>query len=114
MFFFNQKSGPVQKLSMAAAKEALECDKSICLLDVRTPEEYRSGHIPGSINLPLDRVEDIEAVAPEKQEKLFVYCLSGGRSARACGALAAMGYTDLTDLGGITGWAGPLERKGSA
>ena len=53
------------------------------LLDVRTPEEYRGGHIPGSKNLPLQQIEKIESIAEKKETPLFVYCQSGARSRQA-------------------------------
>ena len=110
MIFFGSKTRAIEKMSMGNAKEALAEDGEIRLIDVRNPEEYRSGHIPGSINLPLGSMGGIASVAPELGTRLFIYCLSGGRSARACSALASMGYTAITDLGGITGWTGPLEK----
>ena len=51
------------------------------LLDVRTAEEYREGHIPGSINIPLDALDGIDKQITERQTPIFVYCHSGGRSA---------------------------------
>ena len=51
------------------------------LLDVRTRQEYAQGHLPGSRNVPLDELEQAEL--PDRDAPLFVYCLSGGRSARA-------------------------------
>lgn len=115
MFILRQKkSSAVRRLNMPEAKEMLQRDRSICLIDVRTTREYHEGHIPGSVNLPLGSMEGISSVAPELGRKLFVYCLSGGRSARACAQLASMGYTDISDLGGIVGWTGKLERKGTA
>ncbi|SBW08923.1 Rhodanese domain protein [uncultured Eubacteriales bacterium] len=112
MFFFGKKNGSARQMSMAEAKAALEGDKSICLIDVRTPQEYQDGHIPGSVNLPLGSMEGITSIAPEHDKKLFVYCLSGARAARACAELAGMGYTDISDLGGINNWTGLMERKG--
>ena len=50
------------------------------LLDVRTPEEYRDGHLPGAKNLPLDR---LDTIAEPAGSPLFVYCRSGARSAQA-------------------------------
>ena len=50
------------------------------LLDVRTREEYASGHVPGSVNLPLDQISQIEKTGAGKESPLFVYCHSGARS----------------------------------
>ena len=78
------------------------------LLDVRTPGEYAEGRIPGSRNLPLDRLNG-EALPREPDTPLFVYCYSGARSAQAAARLRQLGYTDVTDLGGITRYKGKLE-----
>ena len=77
------------------------------LLDVRTPEEYRSGHVPGARNLPLDRLGELDL---PKDRPVFAYCLSGARSAQACGWLKRQGY-EATNLGGIGSYRGPLETK---
>ena len=75
------------------------------LVDVRTPEEFRSGHLPGAINLPLDQ---LGAVPLPKGRPVFVYCHSGARSAQACSTLRAMGC-QASNLGGLAGYRGPLE-----
>ena len=75
------------------------------LLDVRTPEEYRAGHIPGAQNLPLDQLPGMKL---PKSQPMFAYCLSGARSAQACHWLQRQGYTS-TNLGGIGGYRGTLE-----
>ena len=76
------------------------------LLDVRTPEEYREGHIPGSQNLPL---QVINTVTFDKDTPLFVYCRSGARSRQATAHLQAAGYRRVTDLGGILSYKGKVE-----
>jgi len=75
------------------------------LLDVRSPEEYAEGHIPGSTNLPLNR---LPAIAAEKETPLYVYCYSGARSRRACMWLERNGYA-VTDIGGIMNYRGTVE-----
>jgi len=80
------------------------------LLDVRTPEEYRSGHIPGSRNISLQTIDRIGAVAENKDTALFVYCQSGARSRQAAGMLKQMGYTNVNNIGGIAAYAGKVER----
>ena len=76
------------------------------LLDVRTPEEYAEGHIPGSVNHPLERIQtyDGDVSAP-----IFAYCRSGARSARAVAALCAQDF-EAVNLGGIINYRGELER----
>lgn len=76
------------------------------ILDVRTEQEYRSGHVPGSKNIPLDRIDTISI---PKDRPLFVYCLSGARSGNACSALKRKGY-NATNIGGISGYKGKVEK----
>ena len=80
------------------------------LLDVRTPEEVADGRIPGSINIPLQRLDDVEDAVEDLDTPLFVYCQSGMRSRKAAVRLEQMGYTNVTDLGGIMAYRGPIER----
>ena len=69
------------------------------LIDVRTTEEYKRGHLAGSVNIPLDELKSFNLT--DKSKPIRVYCKSGARSARAKALLNTMGYTDVTDLGGI-------------
>ena len=80
------------------------------LLDVRTPQEYGDGHIPGSRNVPLQTLDRVHAVAEDLSVPLFVYCYSGARSRQAVQALRQMGYTNVTNIGGIANYSGKVER----
>lgn len=80
------------------------------LLDVRTPQEYREGHIPGSKNVPLQQLDRVTAVVNDKDIPLFVYCYSGARSRQATGILRNMGYTNVNNIGGIAAYLGKVER----
>lgn len=80
------------------------------LLDVRTPEEYAGGHIPGSRNLPLDTLSHKAAALADKDTPLFLYCRSGARSGQAARLLQNLGYTRVTNIGGILRYHGALER----
>ena len=79
------------------------------LLDVRTPQEYRAGHIPGSKNIPLQELDRISAAAGGKNVPLFVYCRSGARSRQAVSALQHMGYQHVKNIGGICAYTGKVE-----
>jgi len=76
--------------------EDIQNGKSI-LLDVRTIDEYNSGHAAYSVNIPLDVIEDIKI---DKDKKIFVYCQSGNRSKIAEKALSKIGY-DVVNVGGL-------------
>lgn len=106
--FFGKNAG-CTNISMDKARQELDHDKSINLIDVRTPEEYRAGHIPCSRNVPLDRIDEIEKAVPNHDAKLFVYCLSGSRSSSACAYLVRLGYTGVVNIGGIAHWNGRIE-----
>ena len=79
------------------------------LLDVRSPQEYREGHIPGSQNIPLQTIDKVRAVAENKEVPLYVYCHSGGRSRQAVQMLRQMGYRNVTNIGGIAAYRGKVE-----
>ena len=79
------------------------------LLDVRSPQEYREGHIPGSQNVPLQQLDKIEEVAENKDIILYVYCHSGARSRQAVNLLNHMGYTNVHNIGGIAAYSGKVE-----
>ena len=79
------------------------------LLDVRSPQEYREGHIPGSQNMPLQQLDKVEEVTENKDTVLYVYCRSGARSRQAVSLLQAMGYTNVHNIGGIAAYSGKVE-----
>ena len=80
------------------------------LLDVRTPQEYSEGHIPGSKNVPLQTLDKVSSVVENKDTELFVYCYSGARSRQAAAALGQMGYTKVNNIGGISSYRGKVEK----
>ena len=79
------------------------------LLDVRTPQEYQEGHIPGSQNMPLQQLDKVEEVTENKDTVLYVYCRSGARSRQAVSLLKHMGYTNVHNIGGIAAYHGKVE-----
>lgn len=83
-------------------------NKDAVLLDVRTSEEYASGHIEGSQNIPLDELDRVDSVIKNKNVPLYVHCLSGGRSARAAAYLRGKGYKEVYDIGGIGLYRGKI------
>ena len=80
------------------------------LLDVRTSEEYRGGHIPGSKNVPLQAIDKVTSIVENKDTMLYVYCQSGARSRQATSMLQGMGYTNVNNIGGIAAYSGKVER----
>ncbi len=99
-----------QKIDPAAAIRLLDAGKAQAV-DVREPDEYAVGHIPGAVLLPLGTIgQEAAQVLPQKDAPYLVYCRTGRRSAAAIDHLEALGYTALYDLGGILSW--PYEIEG--
>jgi len=78
------------------------------LVDVRTNQEFASGHITGAVNAPLDQLQEI-AGAWNKSQPVIVYCATGARSAEAADVLAGAGFKKVYNLTqGIVAWSGPV------
>ena len=80
------------------------------LVDVRNMDEFDQGHIPGAICVPVGMVSTLADRIASKDDALYVYCLSGVRSALACKTLKGAGYAAVTNIGGIKSYHGPIER----
>ena len=79
------------------------------LLDVREADEYAEGHIPGAKNVRLQALRDVsEEIDPDTP--LYVYCQSGVRSFKAATVLRGVGFTNVTDLGGINRYTREREK----
>lgn len=79
-------------------------DASLYVLDVRAPEEYAAGHVPGAVNIPHDQIASRLAEVP-KDKDVVLYCRSGRRSALAAEVLAGSGYDRLQLMqGDMPGW----------
>jgi len=93
------------KITQEQAKERMTKNPKVIILDVRTPQEYKDGHIDKAINVPN---EDINTTPPkelpDKNAEILVYCRSGHRSKQASDKLVKMGYTNIYDFGGINTW----------
>jgi phage shock protein E len=74
------------------------------LLDVRSPDEYAHGHLPGAVNIPVQELDRRLAEVGPADRELVVYCRSGHRSARATEILRQHGFTKVHNLGPMTAW----------
>lgn len=92
-----------RKISAAEAKEIIETQSPI-IVDVRTAEEFASGHIANAINIPVESISTAPAELPDKDALIVIYCRSGNRSEQATRKLLDLGYTNLYDFGGIIDW----------
>lgn len=94
------------KISQEEAKERMDKNPKVVIVDVRTPAEYKDGHIKNAINVPLDTIDEMNQpkALPDKNAEILVYCHSGRRSKLASDKLVAQGYTGIYDFGGINTW----------
>ena len=96
-----------RQMNMTDAISLMESEAGYVILDVRTAEEFQDKHIPGAINIPNESIGTAEIPElPEKDQLILVYCRSGNRSKQASEKLAALGYTNIVEFGGINSWPG--------
>ena len=98
----------MKEISAKEVQQRLEGGERLNILDVREIEEYHGGHIPGAVNLPLDRIDEISSVVPDKETPLFICCLRGSRSSRAAKILRSKGYTKAVSIGGVDRYTGEI------
>ena len=93
------------------AKQIMDNETGYIILDVRTYEEFETGHIPGAVCLPLDEVASkAKDVIPDQDATYLVYCRSGRRSKEAAKILVELGYTGIKEFGGIVDWPYAVEK----
>lgn len=101
-----QKSKFIKALTPASFKEAI-ANKKVQLIDVRTAQEYNSGHIKGALNIDYyDKSNFTSAIQKlDKEAAVYLYCRSGNRSGKAAKKLTAAGFKEIYDLqGGYLKW----------
>ncbi len=113
---FAQSDAPLEAPGIAPSElnERRESGTAPTVIDVRTPEEYAAGHIPGALNIPFEQVaERISEV--DASHGVALYCMVGPRARKGEAALLAAGYAPVLHLeGGLAAWqAGgfPVERE---
>jgi rhodanese-related sulfurtransferase len=103
--FGNSQSSGNMSVTPREASKMLLRDTSIVVLDVRTPDEYRSetGHLPNALLMPVQELASAE-LGNVKGRTILVYCRSGHRSLRAVEILSKRGYKTISIEGGILQW----------
>jgi len=100
-----------RQISMDEAVKMMKEEKDYIILDVRRPDEFAEGHIPGAINLPNENIGSAEIPElPDKAQLILVYCRSGRRSKEASEKLVKLGYTNIVEFGGIQDYEGEIEK----
>ncbi len=94
-----------QRLPPAEAWRRMQAG-GVTVLDIRTPEEYAEGHLPGAVNLPAEQLSQAAQRLPNRP--VLVYCRGGQRGPWAAGRLARMGF-EAYNIGGILAWPYALE-----
>ena len=98
-----------RQINMQEAIDMMASKTDYVILDVRTAQEYKSGHIPGAINIANEIIGTAEiSELPNKDQLLLVYCRSGNRSKQASAKLVKLGYTNVVEFGGINAWPGEI------
>ncbi len=103
----------IRELKPADVKALLEAKDDVVYLDVREPNEWNLGRIPGAVHLPRGNLESKLESMVDRSRKIVVYCARGNRSALAALTMKQMGYEDVTSMsGGFQAWpgvGGPVE-----
>ena len=101
-----KSSDPKNIIQVINAEEYRDNITGKVLIDIRTPDEFNSGHLEEAVNINFYDKDFLEQMSTyDKNEALFLYCRSGGRSAKASAKLKDMGFTKIIDLkGGIKAW----------
>ena len=97
-----------KNINFEQAKQIID-NEQVVILDVRTEEEFITGHITNAVNIPVDELEDRISELENKEGVILVYCKSGRRSVIACEILEANGYTNVYNIGGVVDWPYGLE-----
>ncbi len=95
--------GMMSKPDISGADARQRVEAGAQLIDVRTPAEFASGHLPKAQNIPLGEL-DARVAALKREDDIVLYCASGARSTRAAALLRGRGYTKVANLGGMSRW----------
>jgi|GEM_PF-2042575 len=97
-----EESGAEDETVASAETTADSEDSTPLVIDVRTQAEWDEGHLEIARHIPLDQItERIGDVAPDKDQKIYLHCRSGGRSGQALTQLEGLGYTNVENAGGL-------------
>jgi rhodanese-related sulfurtransferase len=101
--------GRTKKININDGYAAYQKHPGAYLIDVREDEEFAEGHLPGAVNVPLSRLEQIRQKVEEKDSLVYLYCRSGIRAEKAKRQMNAWGYNNVVSIGGILDYKGTLE-----
>ena len=92
--------------------EKLLSNHNYIFIDVRTKQEYDTGHIPNSTHISIESLESrIDEIEKYKEKKIVVYCRSGNRSSKGTKILINYGFEAMNLSGGMLQWKGPVDNN---
>jgi len=102
----SEAKGETEQTGVEEVHDALERGEKVTVVDVREPDEWEAGHVPGAKHLPRGLLEYKAAdELPDKDARIVVHCALGGRGALAAKSLQEMGYTNVANMeGGVKAW----------
>ena len=104
-------SGSYQQITASQVKERLDKGDKITVIDVRTPDEYAAGHIPGSLLIPFDEIKvNSDQLPLNNNTEIVVYCRSTIRSSISGYTLISLGFANISDLRAIITWTHGLDK----
>lgn len=90
-------------LAACSTPSSVEVPDGAVIIDVRTPDEYAEGHLDGAVNINLQSGSFEQQIAEQPLDGTYiVYCRTGNRSAQAVAIMTELGFTDVTDAGGVS------------
>ena len=105
----NNQTNTYRQVTMDEAVTMMAQETDYIILDVRRPDEFDAGHIPGAVNVANESIGTAEIPElPDKDQLIMVYCRSGRRSKEASEKLVNLGYTNIVEFGGILDWKGEI------
>ncbi len=101
----NEAKARIQQISPRDSVELQASDPTTLFIDVREPNEWNLGHVPGAVHIPRGILESNIEAAAQRDRRIVLYCASGNRTALAADTLQQMGYRNVASMaGGFRGW----------
>jgi len=103
---FAEAKQRIAQVTPQEVRDAVARGDDVALIDVREPNEWNLGHIPGAAHIPRGVLESAIETRQPRDKRIVLYCASGNRSALAAESIGQMGYTNVASMsGGFRGWA---------
>jgi rhodanese-related sulfurtransferase len=103
---FAEAKARITQVTPQQVRDAVAQGEDVAIIDVREPNEWNLGHIPGAVHIPRGVLESAIETRVPRERRVVLYCASGNRSALAAESLQQMGYTNVASMaGGFRGWA---------